>query len=300
MSYRASVLCDSLSPDGVRLTTLEVVIPRIVLAEFNTHRTFSRNSASSRAIPVKKMLSKVWNDPFIPSYWGQTQAGMQAEQQLRGLRLWLTRQVWIKARIVSLAIAWCLLKLGLHKQLSNRLLEPWLWHTIIVTSTEWDNFFALRLDKSAQPEIRLSAQAMKDAIESSTPNYVDYAEWHLPLVNDLDELYAAGFSDEEIAYVSAGRCARVSYLTHDGVRDPKADILLAKRLQQAGHMSPFEHVARPMVVNDGERILRSFLRTSEAFVFDVDVTKVFSGNVRGWHQLRKSMLHEDNFMLRGN
>jgi thymidylate synthase ThyX len=274
MAYNVRVLKDSIA-FGKRLTTLEVTLPRIVLAEFNTHRMFSRNSASSRAIPVEKMLQRVKEDPFIPIYWGKNQKGMQAEQELTFEEQASAEREWLLARDSTVTHAQAMLNLGIHKQITNRLLEPFLWHTIIVTATEWDNFFGLRLHPDAQPEIRRAALLMKEAMNASVPTSLSSNEWHLPLVDDHQELVEAGFSTDEICLISIGRCARVSYLTHDGKRDPKADITLAKRLQSSGHFSPFEHAARPAPVRDDGN--------------------TWYGNFSGWQQYRKTVVNEHDF-----
>lgn len=265
MSYNVRVLADSISPTGQRLITLESTHPRAIHAEVLTHRVFSRNSSSSRAIPVKKMLSSVWNGMFTPVWWGASQAGMSAEREMDGTSLWLSKCLWRLSGHAACVVAWMLMKLGLHKQIANRILEPWSFITVIISSTEWDNWFALRRHKDAQPEIKRMADLMWDAIERSTPQPVVAGEWHLPLVDDRDELHAAGYSDDDIVMVSAGRCARVSYLTHDGKRDPAADIKLAERLVKQGHFSPLEHPATPMTVPGT------------------------SGNFNGWQQLRATI-----------
>ncbi len=278
MAFGARVLCDSVSPDGVRLTSMEVTLPRIVLAEFNTHRVFSRNSASSRAIPVEKMLQKVMDDPFIPVYWGKNQKGMQAEQELTEEEQKTAEEAWLIGRSHAVADAVRLLEMGVHKQITNRLLEPWLWHTIICTATEWDNFWALRCNKDAQPEIKRAAELMREAYNASVPSPLNYGEWHLPLVDPSEafDFQVSGVTVEDICKISAGRCARVSYLTHDGKRDPKADIELCDRLLKAGHLSPFEHAATPMLCEDF-------------------VTSAFCGNFRGWVSLRKTIPNEAVF-----
>lgn len=285
MAYAAKVLRDSVSPDGVRLTTMEVTFPRIVLAEFNTHRVFSRNSASSRAIPVEKMLNKVIDDPFIPIYWGKNQKGMQAEQELTEEEQKTAEEAWLIARSHAVADAARLFSLGIHKQITNRLLEPFLWHTVIVTATEWDNFWGLRCSKDAQPEIRKIADMMRELYVASVPQPVNYGDWHLPLVDPSEEfdLLASGMSIDDVCRVSVGRCARVSYLTHDGKRDPKADIELALRLQTSGHMSPSEHAARPFTMTEVAAAPRG--------------CKAFCGNFRGWVQKRKELPNESNFLL---
>jgi len=257
-----------MAPSGQRLTTFEVTFPRIVLAEFNTHRQFSRNSASSRAIPVEKMLARVEADPFVPTYWGKNQKGMQADEELSDKERRIADGLWEGAKLDAVLNARRLLDLGVHKQLVNRLLEPFMWQTVIVTATEFKNFFALRAHKDAQPEIREIAVLMKALYDAHAPTVVPVGHWHMPLTDDADQLRADGYTEEQIRLISVGRCARVSYLTHDGKRDPKADIDLCQRLQASGHMSPFEHVAQA-------------LESPE-----------ISGNFTGWQQFRKLQANE--------
>jgi hypothetical protein len=283
MAYSARVLKDSISDCGVRLTTLEITLPRIVLAEFNTHRVFSRNSASSRAIPVEKMLKRVKEDPFIPIYWGKNQKGMQADIELSLAEQQVAEIKWLEARDSALRAAEELLTVGVHKQITNRLLEPFLWQTILVTSTEWNNWDALRRHKDAQPEIKFAADIMYTARQQSIPKLLNSGEWHLPLTPELDDV--KGNIDWNFwKKVSTGRCARVSHLTHDGKRDPEADILLGNRLQESGHMSPFEHVARPLDTNDLKN-------------YEVNPQEVFRGNFRGWFQYRKELPCEQDYGL---
>lgn len=344
MAYRASVLKDSVNDFGERLTSFEVEFPRIILAEFNTHRALSRNSASSRAIPVKKQLKRVLADPFIPDEFGRNQSGMNpnldrpltdleiaqaskywlegrdsavetvvkmlvGERALGGIAKDLTGKSWVRtaksARFDTLCQVVDALPtdltdefevheslgltveelLNVHKQYPNRLLEPYMWHTVIASGTEWDNFFALRTDGNAQREIRLAALAMRKAMEDSEPKFIDINEdwvpWHLPLVDfEQDRDFFNGLSLHDnikmAKLISIGRCARVSYLTHAGIRDPQKDIDLALGLLENGHMSPFEHVARPMDIAEHRR-------------------NHFSGNFRGWVQARKEIPNEDNF-----
>lgn len=283
MAYSARVLKDSISPFGVRLTSLEVTFPRIVLAEFNTHRVFSRNSASSRAIPVEKMLKRVQDDPFIPIYWGKNQKGMQAAAEVTREQVQSAIVEWLKARDLAVQQAKALLDIGIHKQITNRLLEPFLWQTVIVTATEFDNWNALRRHPDAQPEIKRIADMMSEARDASTPTKLDYGQWHLPLTPELDEVLARGgdVDWDHWKAVSVGRCARVSYLTHDGQRDVEADIALGARLQESGHMSPFEHVARPFSLSEEDEAYRT--------------GDWFCGNFRGWLQYRKELPHESNY-----
>lgn len=241
MSYNARVLLDSESPLGVRLTTLEVTFPRFVLAEFNTHRTLSRNSASSRAIPTAKLIERVERDPVLPLEWGRNKAGMSAEQALSPSEAEEAARVWLRARDDAVKHARKLLELKVHKQELNRILEPFLWHTVIVTATEWDNFFELRCAPNAQPEIREAALLMRDALAASTPRRLEFGQWHTPLVQEDEYVVDA----ETRKKMSAARCARVSYLTHDGRRELEKDLELYERLKTDRHLSPFEHVATP-------------------------------------------------------
>jgi len=307
MGFAAKVLADSVSPTGHRLTTLEATFPRFVLAEFNTHRVFSRNSASSRAIPVAKQLRRLLDDPYVPIEFGSNQPGMQAGPALTGAARDAAEAEWLAARddavrhVLGLIaspenvadyddLRACLeaaqdqLKepptdwLNVHKQVANRLLEPFMWHTVIVSATTWDNFFNLRCHPDAQPEIRLIAKKMREALERSVPTRLEPDEWHLPLVGEAEREEAG--SAEELAKISIGRCARVSYLTHAGTRDLSADVALYDRLAESGHMSPMEHVARPMTAAE--------LQESE-----------WSGNFQGWIAYRKLIPGESNPLAAG-
>lgn len=240
--FSARVLADSLNCCDNRLTTMELTFPRFVLAEFNTHRMFSRNAASSRAIPVEKMIEQVERDPFIPIHWGKAQKGMQAYEQFTGVDAHECVDRWLTARDYALGAAEGMLDQGLHKQIINRLLEPWMWITVIATGNEgaWNNFFALRCHHEAEPHIQKIAEMAREVRSQSTSQKLSDGQWHLPLIGfEGDEL----LSVEDQVKVSVGRCARVSYLTHDGIRDVQADIDLHDRLLTSKHFSPFEHVA---------------------------------------------------------
>lgn len=268
MNHAAKILADSIAPNGCRLTTMEVVFPRIVLAEFNTHRMFSRNSASSRAIPIEKMVRMVRENPYVPSDWGANQKGMQAGEPLTPEKQEAARVVWLQARDVAIEHALTLLDVGLHKQITNRLLEPFMWHTAIVSATHWKNFFDLRCSPMTHPDLRATALLMRDAMAASTPRKITYGEWHMPLVFEDDYEEPVNDPEDSLKKASIGRCARVSYLTHDGKRDISADIELCNRLLKDRHMSPLEHVATPA---DGDK---------------------FYGNFQGWKQFRKFVPNE--------
>ncbi len=252
----AKILLDSLSPENHRLTTMEITYPRFIHSEFLTHRVFSRNSASSRAIPVEKMIQRIEENPVLPSHWGENQKGMQARKEIEHKKAAIA--LWKLAMYESLKVAKELAHFGVHKQVVNRLLEPFQHITTIVSSTEWDNFFELRCHPDAQPEFQELARAMRTELEISIPRCLSWHDWHMPLLSEAEE---GELSDPRM--VSAARCARISYLTHDGKRDPEADVKLAERLLESKHMSPFEHVARP--------------------------GKFDCGNFKGWSQLRHTL-----------
>lgn len=250
----AKILLDSYNVDAKkRLTTFELKYPRFIHSELLTHRVFSRNSASSRAIPIAKMMEQVQYDPVYPIHWGKNRPGMQATEELSTVDADEARVLWTMARLGTTSRVEDLLRLGVHKQVVNRLLEPFQHMTTILTATEFENFYRLRCSPEAQPELRALAEAMRDAQAASRPTPVEYSEWHCPLLEDREEIWkhlcaaSVDLSWEHLSYrlyaVSAARCARVSYLTHDGVRDIAKDLELAERLIASGHWSPFEHVA---------------------------------------------------------
>lgn len=302
MGFSATVVADSVNPDGDRLTTLETTIPKCLVGEFNTHRALSRNSASSRAIPVLKQIRKALADPFIPEQFGSAQAGMQSGPPLEGARHDYAVQAWTQARDSAVAGALTLLydwtitpaevtsgewevilgvspahadlgaegrKQVVHKELVNRLLEPFMWTTILVTATDWSNFFALRDHPDAQPQIAKAARLMREAMEASEPEELLWGEWHLPLLtpaerDSLRDLGPRSRSSEarRLAQFSASRSAGVSYETHQRADQPK-DLERYDKLVAGGHMSPLEHPAVTVPGRhanfSGFRQLRSFI-----------------------------------------
>lgn len=295
MSYDARVLADSISPDGVRLTTLIVTFPRFILAEVNTHRMLSRNSASSRAIPTEKQIERVIQDPFVPETFNARVKGMGVGDVLDDQRE--CRNIWMRAAGRSVSAAVALNEIGVDKSRVNRLLEPFLWHTAIISATEWDNFFALRDHPAAQPEFQIVARLMRVALEESEPRQLPYGAWHLPLVDMTTDIARDDIDDEtgepdweRLKLVSAGRCARVSYDTHENYETQEQSIERSQRLMGNGHFSPFEHVATPMMPGSVE---------SGVFKVDWNPAETFRGNFRGWVQFRKEIPGEDNFGLVG-
>ena len=238
MQPSAKVIADSVSPSGERVTTMQLRMHRFILAEFNTSRMFSRNTSSSRAIPVHTLRRAVRDHPAIPVSWGKNKKGMQAEEELDIYSSSEADEIWRNAARDAAGYAADLEELGVHKQVANRLLEPFMWANTIVTSTEWDNFFKLRLHRDAQPEFQKLASLMKKAMDESTPKILNRGEWHLPHADDGD------FCNRCVQ--SVARCARVSYLTFEGKQTTlDADRRLYTQLLESGHMSPFEHQCTP-------------------------------------------------------
>lgn len=308
-----SILRDSVFA-GSRLVSLEATFPRFCLAEFNTHRSLSRNSASSRAIPTWRQLCNVLDRPYVPVVFRKNKAGMQAGEPLSEMDQEIARSTWIRGSELAALQAYHLIggmpgvlsaskghddahriclyisdvlrdkypdlffsmrSVGAptHKEHASRILEPYLQDTVIVTGTHWRNFIALRANKAAQPEMQDLGVAMAHALRASTPRVLNRGDWHRPYIGlqDIQEVHDQALLNQ----ASCGRCARVSFLTHDGVRSLKADIELAASLLEAGHMSPFEHVAQA-----GEEI-------------------GLNGNFASpWAQYRKLLENEDDFSRR--
>lgn len=299
MAFDAKILADSESPDGVRLTTFEITFPRYVQAELNTHKMLSKNSGSSRAIPVEKMLERIQADPYIPVKWGKNQKGMQADEVLDPDEEARALVEWLGARDSAVKHAMNLMSIGLHKQDANRILEPWMWQTVILSGTEWPNFWHLRDHDGCHPGFRTVVAMMRELYVTKDPKPLAYGRWHLPLVDDLID--SADIMDIEVLkMISAGRCARVSYLTHDGKRDLSADIALCKRLTTAGHLSPLEHIARPINREDlGPSSVLPILVPLQALHGNFGPQDVFAGNYRGWMQMRKLIPNEHDMLGAG-
>lgn len=294
---QTKILKDSIGPAGVRLTTWELTYPRFVHAELMTHRVFSRNSASSRAIPVNTMLERIENSPALPVFWGKNQKGMQASEELTGEALVRAQTVWEFLRRAAVTGVRMLQadKIDLHKQIANRATEPWMPITVIVSATSFTNWFRLRHHKDAQPEIKWVAEDMLPKYNASTPEVLKEGDWHLPMLDDRKELEAEGFGIEDLKAISAGRVARVSYLTHDGVRDPRKDIELGRGLggKNPPHMSPLEHVAQAMRMIDWNIEVEVALRNANKN--GVPFNPMLLGNFVAWKQYRKEYNNEHGF-----
>lgn len=285
MSYEVEILKDSISPDGVRLTTYSVVFPRFILAEVNTHRMLSRNSASSRAIPTERIIQEVVENPFVPIF-NKRVKGMGVGALLDDAEAARADLVWRWSRNRMVEAANELLKLDVDKSRANRLLEPFMWHTAVISATEWGNFFALRTDEGAQPEFRTIATMMQDAYWDNDPEELGYGEWHIPLVSH-EELWGGCHSVDDVdwyhwAAVAVGRLARYSSYNRKDPEPIESSLNRHGVLTGNGHWSPAEHVATPILPNWAKRL---------------GPTEQWSGNFRGWRQYRKGFKNEHDFSL---
>lgn len=304
MTISAKIIADSeiegLAPsEQKRLTTFELRYPRFIHAEFMTHRVISRNASSSRAIPVDRMIRMIEEDPAIPIEFGRNQKGMQSAGEHNApvfgdahpahggthLEQHTPQEAWLCAMRDAIRWACRFNEAGYHKQVVNRILEPYSHIKVVATATNWENFFALRAHPDAQPEIQQLAHAMLKAMGDSVPVHrprdpSDPDAWHLPYIWESERAEKASWTSVDgtllLRKMSAARCARVSYFTHEGVvPPPEKDEALYDRLvgSKPLHASPLEHQARPAVSMGGEAPLQ--------------------GNFTGWVQFRK--MHAGEF-----
>ena len=263
---KAEIVADSIGPHGIRITSFFLTYPRFIHAELMTHRAFSRNAASSRAIPLKKMIERVKEEPAMPIHWGAEQKGMQSGDSLTGQALEKAKQYWLNAASDAMHWASAMGEIGLHKSVANRVLEPFAHMGTLVTATDFVNFFNLRAHPEAQPEFQELAYQMLDLWHDNKPKSLTFGEWHLPYADKLIEESAP---IENKLKISTARAARTSYLTMNNEIDPQEDYKLHDRLCNSKHWSPFEHPAKC------EREQRHF------------------GNFRGWMPYRKMFPREN-------
>jgi thymidylate synthase ThyX len=246
--YEAKVIADSIC-DGNRLTTMQVTHPIIVHAEFMTHCAYARCASSSRAIPFAKMVKRVEDDPFVPRRVMYEQTGMQGYKLLSEEEYENFVSEWNHARDNAIRAAKSLSVNGIHKSIANRLIGPWSWITVCVTGDEagFANYFALRCHEAADYNIQDQAWPMQYAYFTSTPTVLRPGEWHLPYVTEEDREEVKSRAEDSflLVKISAGRCARTSYLTQECKRSLQADIDLHDKLVSSKpmHASPLEHVA---------------------------------------------------------
>lgn len=280
----ATIIADSISEEGQRITTFELEYPRIIHSELMTHRAFSRNAASSRAIPITRATELVSDWSLKPIRWGLKQAGMVAKDQ--DIRYpWLADIVWEIHQKVSIFTAKTLDRIGVHKQWAGRPLETHQLIKVIVTATTFDNFFYLRYHADAQPEIRELARVMWECFEKSTPRKLLVGQWHTPY-------YEGGFwtdqspdTLEDALAISGSCCAQVSYRRLDATLAKARDIFKRLIESKPAHASPVEHTATPV-----KRLTTLPTKMPEGITqFSIGIDGKFdlwSGNFMNWIQHR--------------
>ena len=258
---KVKILADSITRDRKRLTTFELTFWRPILPEITRHRALSFSVRSSRATPVDTLIGEIRNSPWGPTEWGENEKGMVANKVFTNEQYVDTlNYIWYQSASLQCKMAKTLADAGVHKQIVNRLLEPFSCTHAVVSGTEWDNFYKLRTAKDAQPEMRQLALAMQKSYEESTPVQLSSDDWHLPYITHEESLK---YDVKDLCKISAARCARVSYKLYDGSTNPDKDSELYQKLVTKFHFSPLEHVATPA----GSNYLLS--------------------NFKGWNQLRK-------------
>lgn len=297
----ATVIQDSVSPEGVRITTWEVNVPKFLLAEINTHRVVSRNYQSSRAVPTSRVMEMVLNEPMLPVFYGKNQAGMSAREESNNFieykgTNYSRERFWgnvVPRTLVELARA--LDDAGYHKQDVSRILECVMPTRGVITMVDTENFYNLRMDDAAQPAFQVLANSMKEESEKSETVHLESGEWHVPYVNrNFDDngniVYSVDgkiLSLEEAKMISASCCAQVSYRRLDRSLEKAKTVFERLELTPGNplaHYSPVEHQARPLN-----------LPKSKVFGNDELVTHItrdgwcYSGNFRGWGQYRKEI-----------
>ena len=312
----AEVICDSIAKEnGVRYTTFRLHYHRFIHSEFMTHRLFSRCASSSRAIPVKKITEQAAINPATPIHWGKNQAGMVADEELDAQVpvTFITdegevvehqatkREAWFLAANEMVRYANAFSNAGYHKQIVNRLLEPWQYMNVVVSATEFQNFFWLREDADAQPEIQELARVMHQAYDQSEPQELSHGEWHLPYIKTErinGKMHYYTMDGEHITLdhardVSASACAQVSYRNLDTSIEKANKVVERLFKGRKIHGTPAEHQATPMSKTEWQMRMECYEKLSAIqSVHNQFENVLFCGNVRGWIQYRKYFKNE--------
>lgn len=314
----AKILCDSINEQGNRLTTLEIEYPRIILAEYNTHRMLSRNSSSSRAIPFKKMLESLNG---IPVRFGANQSGMQDQGgnhqekvygpdiEYRGnigCAVYAPEEAWEAAKKDAIFWASAFSDAGYHKQICNRLVEPFQMMKTVTSATEWDNFDWLRNHEAADPSLHELARCMQEAKEKSEPRLLKAGEWHLPYVTvsrRTDESMAQEFwldnedgvilTLEQAIKVSVARCAAVSFRNEDYGLEKCLQVYDRLVGDDRKHASALEHVATPIDMQLHQGVGKAAMFWEPGISHMDREGNLWSGNFKGWVQYRKTVEGEN-------
>ncbi len=283
----ATVIADSINSQGNRLTTFELVYPRFIHSEIMTHRMLSKNAASSRAIPIKKMIELIRETPALPVFWGKNQTGMQSNEELSEEEFIKVSTIWHKAKDVTLEYVSLLDDLKLHKQISNRLSEPFQMMKTVISGTEWANLLWLRNHDAAQPEFHELAECVQKAFDLSNAQFLCSGQWHLPYVNSTlsgtNQTFENDMTLEEAQKVSASCCAQVSYRKLDDTLEKAVDIYNKLVGMDRQHASPFEHIGTPIGKLDSFSIMPNGITHRDV------KGKYWSANFKGWIQYRQTL-----------
>lgn len=305
----AKILAYSIAPNGQKIVSWELEYPRFIHGEFMTHRLFSRNAASSRAIPVKSMIAQVMAKPAAPVHWGKNQPGMQAQEELEDYEMAHVMYLWEEAAYEAAMSAGAMDAMGAHKQIVNRLLEPFQTMKTVMTATCMDNFFWLRNHEDAQPEIKVLARLMWEALQACSPNKLNPGDWHVPYYNEnyttgvwrstvQSDKSEAGVSLQDALAISSSCCAQVSYRRLDDTLE-KAQMIFQRLVEsEPVHASPFEHQATPMKYTTGRASIVAHLsgkedNATDGKAWELGAThadrddQLWSGNFIGWIQFRQ-------------
>lgn len=286
---KAKIIADSVSAvNGQRITTFELEYPRFIHSELMTHRLFSRNAMSSRAVPIEKMIEQVRNNPAKPIHWGKNQSGMQASEELGEPWRSEVEAEWEEAAKNSAFFAEAMMEMYSHKQVVNRILEPFQLMKTVLTATEFDNFFWLRKHEDAQPEIKELADKMYEQLEWNKLLTVelDSGDWHTPYYEAGYWLKESETPLEDALAISSSCCAQVSYRLLDDTIEKARKVYQRLVESTPVHASPFEHQASPMEQPSGDT-LGGFVEWSKGETHIDKEGDKWSGNFKSWIQYRQ-------------
>lgn len=290
----ARIIADSVTANGKRFTTFEWELPRLILAEVNTHRMLSKNTSSSRAIPLNAAIENIQKNPAFPVYWGKNQAGMSASEELTGEALNKAYELWQKGIDQNIALVREFQEVGLHKQTSARFLETGQLIRSVISGTEWENLWWLRDHSAAQPEFQELARVAHQAYKESVPQMILVSEWHLPYITSIRNKESGEMeyfdSDgtqltlENAQKISASCCAQVSYRKNDTSLEKALDIYEKLVGMDRAHSSPFEHAGTPIPLNTVPFDPSTW---PQGVTHVTKEGQLGSGNLRGWIQYRQ-------------
>lgn len=291
---KVEVVAHSIGPNGIPIFSLLCEYPRIIHGELMTHRLFSRNASSSRAVPFKTMIKNIKNNLFVPYQFQKRHKGMQGSSVFTGWREKVCRTLWEISAEAVFECANMMDRVGITKQLTNRITEPFSNIKVLITSTEWSNFLALRDHPDAEIHIQALAREMKKAMDASTPKVLKEGEWHLPFIRDEER---DEYDQDTLLKISVARSARTSYLNNYGKNDINADMKLYEQLivNDPKHASPCEHQAK--CIDTGDLTQFGMIRYAEETTgvecrITMNDCDIWSGNLRGWLQYRKTIRGE--------